>query len=172
MNKKGFTLIELMIVVAIIAIIAAIAIPSLLNARRSSNESAAMTAVRNFGSAAAIFAQSTAEGYFWDTGTTDFGTNFSHVAVKGGYNFKYFSNSATTGAGKASRFVYFAYPVSTSSGRKAYWIDESNFIFEAAELTADDVTVLAGAAYAPDFTQEAGLAALMPVPGASEWKKK
>ena len=44
--KKGFTLIELMIVVAIIAIIAAIAIPNLLRSRMSANEAGAAGAMR------------------------------------------------------------------------------------------------------------------------------
>ncbi|MEC7923200.1 MAG: prepilin-type N-terminal cleavage/methylation domain-containing protein [Planctomycetota bacterium] len=45
-KEEGFTLIELMIVVAIIAIIAAIAIPSLLNARKAGNEASAISSLR------------------------------------------------------------------------------------------------------------------------------
>ena len=45
-RREGFTLIELMIVVAIIAIIAAIAIPSLLNARKAGNEASAISSLR------------------------------------------------------------------------------------------------------------------------------
>jgi prepilin-type N-terminal cleavage/methylation domain-containing protein len=53
--KKGFTLIELMIVIAIIAIIAAIAIPGLLSSQRASNERNASTSLKTLSSAEADF---------------------------------------------------------------------------------------------------------------------
>src|ERR1044071_8976237 len=61
-NKGGFTLIELMIVIAIIAIIAAIAIPGLLSSQRASNERNASTSLKTLTSAEADFRSNDRDG--------------------------------------------------------------------------------------------------------------
>jgi len=54
-RRKGFTLVEIMIVVAIIALLAAIAIPNLLRARHNANEAAAIGSLRTISTACESF---------------------------------------------------------------------------------------------------------------------
>jgi len=62
-NNKGFSLLELLIVVAIILIIATIAIPSLLRSRQAANESAAVANVRTLNTAQVTYLSSAAGSY-------------------------------------------------------------------------------------------------------------
>ena len=62
-NEQGFSLVELLIVVAIIAIIAAIAVPSLLTSRMAANESGGIQGCRTVASAEVAFASTNNQMY-------------------------------------------------------------------------------------------------------------
>src|SRR5579864_5328846 len=62
-KEKGFSLIELLIVVAIILIIAAIAIPNLLRSRMAANEASAVGSVRTINTAAITYNSTYGNGF-------------------------------------------------------------------------------------------------------------
>src|SRR5438874_2552272 len=113
-SDKGFSLLELLIVVAIILIIATIAIPSLLRSRQAANESAAVAEIRTINTAQITYLSSS--GGNFGTVSQLVGAGLLDTRFNGtmsGYNFSITSSGTD--------YTATANPASTSTGRYGYY---------------------------------------------------
>jgi prepilin-type N-terminal cleavage/methylation domain-containing protein len=114
-ENKGFSLLELLIVVAIILIIATIAIPSLLRSRQAASEATAVGTLRTINTAQVTYLSSSGGAYgtlpdLVSSGLLD--SRFSGGTISG-YSYGLETDTGT--------YTATATPISTNSGRYGYY---------------------------------------------------
>ena len=142
-NQKGFSLIELLIVVAIILIIAAIAIPNLMRARMSANESSAASSIRSITTAEVSYATAYPTVGFTTLPSLGGASPCTPSTTTGCFIDNFLANSAGTAPGKdgytfvvtatSSTYTSDAEPVTlNTTGTRSFCSDQTGVIYYLA----------------------------------------